>query len=49
MHKNGPDLIIKKPATTDSYDKNKHGVNLIKLFWCKFTHTFLLARPFNKL
>ncbi len=26
----------------------RSGVNPIKLFWCKFTHTFLCARPFIK-
>ncbi len=38
--------MTKKPAMVTVV---KPGVDLMKLFWSKFTHTFLKTRPFHKL
>ncbi len=54
-------LIVQASLTIHTYHRqnilivqthdvgDKAGVDLKKLFWSKFTHTFLQARPFYKL
>ncbi len=40
-------IVYAKRRIEDQYAES--GVDLIKLFWRKFTHTFLQARPFDNL